>query len=235
MQITPIHTGSDGNLYVLKTSNDRKFLIECGLTEKKTTTALWDMGLSISDFEGCFISHLHSDHSKSIDWVAKYMPIFTNISTKRKFENVQNIFVLPCAKKYTIKDLSVIPFSLEHGKIENYGYMFRDEEDTMLFMTDFSVCYSNIFHNIFNEIFIECNWNKELIKDFTDEEKENRQINVHCGCDITKLCLQKFNLEKCRKITLIHASSGYCDKELSLKQLREAIPNKDIDFAKNLI
>lgn len=235
MQITPIRTGSSGNLYVLNTSSNNKFLIECGLSQKDIVKALWNMGLSISDFSGCFISHSHSDHCESIKWVAKYMPIFSNESVKVKFENVQNILVLPSRKKYSVKDLAVIPFPLEHGNTENYGYMFRDSTDTILFMTDFSICYCNIFNNIFNEIFIECNWNRELMEGYEGELKENRQINTHCSCDITKYCLLKLNLEKCKKITLIHPSDSYCDKELSLKQMKEAIPNVDIDFAKNLI
>ena len=235
MKIIPIRTGSSGNLYVLETASNSKFLIECGLGKNNITKSLWDLGYSISDFEACFISHSHSDHTESIKWVAKYMPIFSNQSVKNKFVDVLNIVALPSSKKYYCKDLIVIPFPLEHGNTENYGYMFRDSEDTVLFMTDFSICYCNIFNNIFNEIYIECNWNKELIEGYEGELKENRQINTHCSCDIVKLCLLKFNLDKCRKIRLIHPSDSYCDKELSLKQLREAIPNKDIDFAKNLI
>lgn len=237
MTITPIRTGSDGNFYVLTTNKGTRFLIECGISQKAIVKALWDMGLSISDFKGCFISHQHTDHCEpiTVKWVAKYMPIFTNESVKRKYDNIQNIFVLPTNKIYPIDDLKVIPFPLEHGNIENYGYMFRDAEDTTLFMTDFSICYCNIFNNIFTQILIECNYNKELIEDYTNEVKENRQINTHCSCDITKLCLLKFNLEKCKKITLIHPSNDYCNQEMSLNVIRDAIPNIDISFAKNLI
>lgn len=235
MKIIPIRTGSSGNFYVLETASNTRFLIECGLSKNNITKSLWELGYSISDFQACFISHSHSDHTESIRWVAKYMPIFSNQSVKDKFVDVLNIVALPSGKKYFCKDLIVIPFPLEHGNTENYGYMFRDTKDTILFMTDFSICYCNIFNNIFNEIFIECNWNKELMEGYEGELKENRQINTHCSCDIVRLCLSKLNLEKCRKITLIHPSDSYCDKELSLNQLREAIPNKDIDFAKNLI
>ena len=235
MKIIPIRTGSSGNLYVLETAGNAKFLIECGLSKNNITKSLWDLGYSISDFHACFVSHLHVDHTESIKWVAKYMPIFSNQSVKNKFVDVLNIVSLPSGKKYYSKDLTIIPFPLEHGNTENYGYMFRDAEDTILFMTDFSICYCNILKNVCNEIYIECNWNKELIEGYENEMKENRQINTHCSCDITKLCLLKFNLEKCRKIRLIHPSNDYCDKELSLEQLREAIPNKDIDFAENLI
>lgn len=235
MKIIPIRTGSDGNLYILSTSNNTNFLIECGLSKKDIVKVLWELGYSISDFQACFVSHSHSDHTESIKWVAKYMPIFSNKQVKEKFDTIVNLETLVPVKPYTIKDLKVIPFNVEHGNAENYGYMFKDETDTMLFMTDFSTCYCNIFNNIFNEIFIECNWNKELIEDYVGDLKENRQINTHCGFEITKACLLKLNLSQCRKITLIHPSKDYCDCNLTLKKMREIIPNVEIDFAKNLI
>lgn len=235
MTILPIRTGSDGNIYILTTSNNNRFLIECGISKMDTQKILRDLGLSISDFEGCFISHSHSDHCESIKWVAKYMPIFTNNQVRDKNKTINNIFVLPATKIYTIKDLKIIPFNLEHGNAENYGYMFKDEKDTMLFATDFRECYSNVFNNLFDEVFIECNWNKELIEDYTNEVKENRQINTHLSLDITSVFIQKLNLQKCRKITLIHPSDTYCNKNYCLKVLREKFPNVEIDFAKNLI
>ena len=235
MKIIPVRTGSSGNFYVLITSNNNNYLIECGISKTDITKALWELGYSISDFQACFISHSHSDHCASIKWVAKYMPIFSNSQVKEKFHNLVNLEVLTPTKKYEIKDLKVIPFPLEHGNSENYGYMFKDDVDTILFMTDFSTCYCNIFNNIFNEIFIECNWNRELIEGYENELKENRQINTHCSCDITKYCLLKLNLDNCRNITLIHSSDSYCDKEMSLNQLRKALPGKNIEFAKNLI
>ena len=235
MKVIPIKTGSDGNFYVLST-NKYNFLIECGIDKDNITKSLWELGYSISDFEACFVSHIHSDHCVSIKYVAKYMPVFSNNQVKEKYNSIVNLEVLYPNKVYTIKDLKVIPFNVEHGTKENYGYMFKDETDTILFITDFSTFYCNIFNNLFTEIYIELNWNKELIEDFDKEVKENRQINTHCGYEITKACLLKLNLSKCRKITLIHPSNDYCDKELSLNKLKSILPeNIEIEFAKNLI
>ncbi len=235
MKILPIKTGSQGNFYLITTNKNNRFLIECGLTKLNIIKALNNLGLNISDFEGCFVSHSHKDHCESLEWVAKYMPIFSNSNIKEKYKTTTNVFSIPPAKVYSIKDLKVIPFNVEHGMIENYGYMFKDETDTMLFITDFRECYSNIFNNIFTEIFIECNWTKNLIEDYATEIKENRQINTHCSLELTAYFLSKLNLEKCRKITLIHPSNDYCDKRLCLKTLRDKIPNIEIDFAENLI
>lgn len=232
MKILPIRTGSSGNLYILTTSENNRFLIECGIPKKKITKALLSLNLDISDFKGCFVSHAHSDHCEAIEWVADYMPVYSNQSLKEKYDRV---IKLPPVKVYEIEDLKVIPFHVEHGTKENYAYMFKDKIDTMLFVTDFSNFHCNIFNNLFTEIFIECNWTKNLIENYTYEIKENRQINTHCSFDIVLLILKRLNLEKCRKITLIHPSDDYCDKRQCLEKLKYEFPNIVIEFATNLI
>ena len=235
MNILPIKTGSKGNLYILTTNKNNKYLIECGIKKLEFIKVLSSLNLSISDFEACFVSHRHKDHCESIEWVAKYMPVFVNQQVKNCYKDITNLFVLPEAKLYTLKDLKVIPFDLLHGEAQNYGYMFRDEKSTMLFATDFRECYSNVFSNTFNEVFIECNWNKAMIENYTDEVKENRQINTHCSLELTSIFIGKLKFDKLEKITLIHPSDDYCDREYCLKVLREKYPNVEIDFAKNLI
>lgn len=235
MKILPIKTGSKGNFYILTTNVNTKYLIECGIKKLDIIKVLSNLGLSISDFEACFVSHKHKDHCESIKWVAKYMPVFVNQQVKDSYKDIPNIFVLPEAKLYTLKDLKVIPFDLLHGEAQNYGYMFKDAKDTMLFMTDFRECYSNVFSNAFDEVFIECNWNKELIENYTDEMKENRQINTHCSLELASVIIGKLKLDKLKKITLVHPSDDYCDKEHCLKVLREKYPDVEIDFAKNLV
>lgn len=232
MKILPIKTGSHGNLYTLTTEENNRYLIECGLPKKQIITSLMNLNLGINDFKGCFVSHSHRDHCEAMRFVADYMPIFSNQGLKEKFDRVVK---LPPVKVYEIDDLKVIPFHVEHGEIENYGYMFKDKLDTILFVTDFTNFNANIFNILFTEIYIECNWTKNLIEDYINEIKENRQINTHCSIDIVMLILNRLNLSKCRKITLIHPSEDYCDKRQCLEKVKSAFPNIDVSFANNLI
>ena len=233
MKVLPLKTGSKGNMYILTTSNNYKYLIECGISKKDIIKILFEYNYKINEFEGCFVSHKHLDHCESIEYVSKYMPVYSNEDVRNSRKG--NIICIPPNKVYRTKDLKIIPFHLEHGNVENYGYIFKDDMHTILFATDFSTIKSNIFNIVFDEIYIECNWNKELILDYQTESKENRQINTHCSLDITYTALRKLNLSLCKKITLIHPSQDYCDIEKSLQFLREKIPNIEIVFAENLI
>ena len=236
MKITPIKTGSDGNFYILETRKAR-FIIECGLDKTATIKCLFNIGLTISDFKGCFISHKHSDHCQSAKWVNKFMPIYSNREVMSAGYKGKP---LDFNKKYVFEDLTVLPFELKHGNVLNSGYIFKDDESKVLFMTDFFSFDNDISKIAFTDIFIECNWTKHNLEEAlarNDEEysKYERQINTHCSLEVLVNILKDLNLTLCDNITLIHPSKYMCDRELALFTLRNAFPNKNIAFAKNLI
>ena len=134
MKIIPIETGSGGNLYLIKTAKNNKYLLECGIKDKLIMKYLYNHNEYINEYEGCFISHLHSDHSVACKWVNKYMPIYSN---RQVIENLGlKGSVLKPNQLRIFKDFEVMPFNIEHGNAENYGYMFKDNESKILFMTD---------------------------------------------------------------------------------------------------
>ncbi len=240
IKITPIVTGSDGNLYIIN-SNDVLYLLECGIKYDVIIKYLYNNNIYISNFKGCFISHKHRDHAFAIEEIKKYMPIYSNPQVMERYKI--NDDALLAKKLYQFKgNLSIMPLNVEHGNAECYGYMFKDNDSKILFITD-CFKFDDILNTEFDEIFIECNWTDKLMLKALEENvgkpeftKYQRQYQTHCGLETLKLILGKsLNLNKCKKITLIHPSKEVCNKELALKELRELYPNIEIDFAKNLI
>lgn len=238
MQVTPIKTGSDGNIYIINTINNNKYLLECGIKKEDIKKCLYfNHRLIISDFKGCFISHIHNDHCQSASWVNEYMPIYSN---RQVIDKGYKGSVLLQQKTRKFEDFSVVPFNVEHGDVENYGYIFADKEDKILFITDFSTFKGNLSKLAFTKIYIECNWTNELMQEYLKENenkplytKYERQYNTHCGIDVLKELLQELDLSNCQKITLVHASGECCDKESALNELKNIFPNIDISFAIN--
>lgn len=238
IKIKPLHTGSDGNLYILTCNN--KYLLECGIDYKYIIKYLYENDTYISSFKGCFISHRHKDHSLAIKDINTYMPIY---SCGEVLERVEGECKLLLPKNvYTFDDLQVMPINVNHGKTECYGYMFKDKDNSVLFVTDFFK-FDDILKTPFDEIFIECNWTKELMdkcllksRGKHDETKYQRQYQTHCSLETLKLLFERsINLDKCKKITLIHPSKEVCDKKRALQELKYLYPNIDISFAKNVI
>lgn len=240
IKITPIVTGSDGNLYIIN-SNGVLYLLECGINYNLIIKYLYSKYIYISSFKGCFISHKHIDHSLAIKEINKYMPVYSNPQVMDKYN--PNGDILFAKKLYQFNgNLSVMPLNVEHGNAECYAYLFKDNESKILFITD-CFKFEDRINTEFDEIFIECNWTENLILKALEETKDTpqytkfqRQYQTHCSFEALKLILEKsLNLSKCKKITLIHPSKEVCDKELVLNELRELYPNIEIDFAKNLI
>lgn len=237
MEIKPIHTGSSGNLYIIKTLKEDLYLLECGLEKGRITKGLFRNGLLISYFKGAFISHNHEDHIRSAKWVNSYMPIYSNRQVMSKGFKGE---VLEQNKKKQFNDFFVIPFNVEHGNAENYAYIFKDEIDTILFATDFYTFSANISGIKFTKLYIECNWTTNLMneyleeyKDSADYQKYERQYNTHCGLNVLIDLLTSLDLTQCKQITLIHASKECCDKEEALIKIKTLFPQIDVNFAVN--
>ena len=240
LKIEPIQTGSDGNLYIIK-CNNVYYLLECGLKKKDILRALFSKNLLLSNFKGCFVSHRHNDHILGAELINQFMPIYSNrqVMEEKKFDGE----ILEPKRAYCFNgDLCVMPFNVEHGNAENYGYMFRDRDYKILFITDVFK-FEDVLKPKFDEIFIECNWTMDLMsqtleetKDTPEYKKFERQYQTHCSLDNLKLILENsLDLSNCKKITLIHPSKEVCNKELVLNELRGLYPNISIEFAKNQI
>lgn len=236
MTIEPIFTGSSGNLYLINTINNKKYLLECGLEKGRIIKGLYKRNDLISNYCGAFISHKHDDHFRSAKWINQYMPIYSNRSVMEKGLKGK---ILEVNQKEKFDDFVVIPFEVEHGNTENYGYVFADDKDKILFATDFYTFSANLSNIEFTQIFIECNWTTTLINEYlkdttsADYTKYERQFNTHCGLDVLIDILDSLNLTKCKQITLVHPSKECCDQEEALIKLQTLFSNIDIKFAKN--
>lgn len=241
LKIEPIKTGSDGNLYIIN-SNNVYYLLECGLDKKTILRFLFEKGMLISKFRGCFISHKHTDHIESAKFVNDFMPIYSNrqVIEEKKFDDSK---ILNPKTPYSFDgDLSVMAFNVEHGNAENYAYMFKNDDYKILFITD-CFKFDEVLNSKFDEIFIECNWTNDLMlkaledtKGSQEHIKYERQYQTHCSLDNLKLILKEsLDLSNCKKITLIHPSKDVCNKQLVLKELNDLYPNIYIEFAKNQV
>lgn len=240
LSIEPIKTGSDGNLYILK-SNDIYYLIECGIDKRILLKTLYNKCLYLYNFKGCFVSHKHSDHIESIKVVNEFMPIYSNRQVIED-KNINGVILKPKTKYMFDGELSVMAFNVEHGNAENYAYMFKNGDYKILFITD-CFKFDEPLKTKFDEIYIECNWTKDLMlealertKDTPEHIKFKRQFQTHLSLDNLKLILENsLDLSNCKKIVLVHASKEVCDINLALKDLKSLYPNIIIEFARNQI
>lgn len=215
LKMTTFATSSDGNMFLLE-NEETKILVECGLDKKEIRRKLMGKNMLVVDLDCCFITHIHQDHCKSVEYIADYTDVYSNIEVASKYECVK--FVEPL-KPITIKTITVMPILVEHGIATNYAYIFKDKDEYLFFGTDFCVMKQNLKKIKFDKIYIELNYDDEIMEKMLEENSDNlqgkniRQISTHMSRENCKEHLRHMDLSKCKEIHLLHLSKFLTNKK----------------------
>lgn len=228
MEIKSYGSGSSGNFYILR-NEDTAICIDCGIEKDKILKALEKEDIYLCDINGLLISHHHGDHTNSIKLFESYdVPIYSGLqcASKTKIDLTSN-FIIEDKKTFKIGSIIVKPIKVNHGNCECYSFILKDKEKLIYFATDFVTIESDLSAFAFDEIWIECNYIDEIIEKLKKEKpddfnlKYKRQLNVHSSLKGTITHLSFMNLDKCKKIYLIHLSHSMCDKEIAKLKVQE--------------
>lgn len=168
-----IGSGSSGNCHYIG-SKDTNILIDAGLSGKRVTSSLNEIGVDPSKLDGILVTHEHTDHIKGIGILSRRykLPIYINyktwLATKSKIgkvdENLVNIFEND--KSYSIKDLLIRPFSISHDASDPVGFsLIGDRDEKISIATDIGHVSNNIRENILGSdiVVLESNYDKEML------------------------------------------------------------------------
>jgi len=203
--ITTFESGSTGNLHLLE-FDDKKILLECGLSMRKITEYL-DHNLNIN---ACLLSHYHGDHSKS---AAKIMELGINLYCSQEtadYLELKSHRLKIIKTLFTIKGINIYPFRTNHDTPGSLGFIIHHGSDRILFATDTgSMPYK--FPGM-THIIIECNYMESIIDEL--EPKENTRIKkTHMGLNDVLSFLENNDLSLVKEIRLIHLSNRNSDPD----------------------
>lgn len=216
-------SSSKGNCYLLQ-NEETKILIELGVEPKELRKYLREAKTDISEINACIVSHVHKDHSLSIEYMLDITDIYSTFETYMTNKNVKAIEIL---KPFKIGTIKILAIPIDHGKTENYGFVFMDKESCVFFGTDFSLMQQNVSNFKFDIVAIECNYDDTILQnmlDNCDEEKRIkyiRQVSTHMSKENCKEHLRHMNLENCKEIILLHASTFLISKEQTKKEFEK--------------
>ena len=143
LQISVLASGSSGNSIYIESAST-KLLVDCGLTGKKATELLSQIGRDPHDLDAILVSHEHSDHIKGVGIMArKYgLDIYANEKTwlamdsklgKVKTEQ-KHLFNVEEIK--TIGDIDVMSFGISHDAADPQFYTFEKNKKQFVILTD---------------------------------------------------------------------------------------------------
>lgn len=211
-------SSSSGNSFIL-TVGDDKLIIDLGV---KWSEILSGLDYDIENVRGCLCSHVHGDHSKSIQNAIYYcLDVFSCQGVKDKFEDVK---VLEPLKVSTIGPFKVVPLPLKHN-VENYGFIIYHEGlGKLLYAVDCEAFNYNLIG--VNHWLIEANHDEEIILErlldgnFSRSASEEH-LNINQAIDL----LKRNKSEHMRSIILCHLSDGNSNSERF-----KAMVESEVDF-----
>lgn len=209
MNIKVIASGSSGNCYLI--SDDKtSLLLDAGISFKQIQIGT---NFNISNIGGCFVTHRHIDHAKSIkDLNKRGVPIFGP-------KDVAEIYPIKIIKPFIrlkIGTFEIVPFPLKHD-VECYGYQIMNKDNKLVYITD--TVYAKYKFSNLTHIMIEANYDRNIIRnntfnDVVNGKLANRIIASHMSLDTVKEFLSENDLNKVQQIYLLHLSDNNSDTAL---------------------
>lgn len=142
MNICTLASSSSGNCTLVSQGNTH-ILIDAGISLRRITAGLKQIGLSPGDVTGVVITHEHSDHIGGIKMLVKYHS--TAVMAPRGVAKALTDAV-PDAQRciesfeagadFVLGELSVQSFITPHDTPESVGYRIGDGRSTVVFVTD---------------------------------------------------------------------------------------------------
>ena len=171
MKLCVLASGSSGNCTFISTETTR-ILIDAGLSAKRTTERLAEIGERVEDLDAICVTHEHSDHIAGLRVLQKKygVAVYANAGTLDGIRaNKKQAEVKGCqfttGSKFEIGDLSLEPFSVSHDAYEPVGFVIRSDAHTIGLATDVGIV-TNLLREKLREcrvVVIEANHDEELV------------------------------------------------------------------------
>jgi phosphoribosyl 1,2-cyclic phosphodiesterase len=235
-----IGSGSSGNCHYVG-YKDTSILVDAGLSGKKITTGIDDIGIDIETLKGIFITHEHSDHIKGAGILSrKYdIPIFANVKTwcamKEKLGDIKdsNMKVFENDRSYSLGDMIIRPFSISHDASDAVGYNFYAGNDKMSIATDIGYITDNIRRHLYKSklVVLESNYDKNMLMmgsyPYSLKQRVMSDEGHLSNDDAANFCVELVN-EGTQRILLAHLSKENNFPELAYETAKGTLKQNEI-------
>lgn len=248
MRFDALASSSAGNVYIVS-DKDTRILLECGVSLKKLQKLT---GFSLSEFQGCLVTHEHKDHSKCVEeLISRGIPVYMSYGTAEALwgeadsprpsatplinagGKIEAVTLIEHMEQFNVGSLDIVPFTTFHDAQEPLGFLIRSriDGDVLAFATD-TVNLRYRFPGV-TIMAIEANYDKEILArcERMPEKVKHRITNSHM--EIGTLCdyLSGLDLRECREIHLLHLSKSTSHEGHFINKVARIVPKTVQVFA----
>lgn len=169
LRVAVLASGSKGNAAYIELDGTR-LLIDAGISARRITRSLADLGVDAASLDGVFITHEHSDHIKGLPTLLKqyHLPLFAPSATLRAIREslaVPEDTFTPLTGNVMLGAVSVKSFSTLHDAVSPVGYTVCGSEKCAL-ATDLGFLTNDVMTAIegADTLILEANHDRELLQ-----------------------------------------------------------------------
>ncbi|MEH7392434.1 MBL fold metallo-hydrolase [Bacillus sp. JJ1474] len=224
IEITAIASSSKGNCYRV-TDGHTPLLLECGINYREIQKAF---NFRMSEVAGCFVTHEHGDHSKSLKDVLKagidcYMSDGTAEALGVEHHRIKKVEV---KKQFQIGTWTILPFDVQHDVSEPLGFLLVNQTgEKLLFATD--TYYIKYRFQGLTHIMVECNYSLDILNENIATGRvptvmKKRLMQSHFSLENVKDFLLANDLNQVQEIWLLHLSDTNSDEKVFKEEIQKA-------------
>ncbi|MGL6058497.1 MAG: MBL fold metallo-hydrolase [Culicoidibacterales bacterium] len=217
MQFTVLASGSKGNTTLIEAQGG-KYLIDAGLSAKKTMQLLTQLEITIDQIKGIFVTHEHGDHVGGIRVLCdRYaVPIYIHEQTYAALKEnhrpkTQERVIFIDSGVHQIGPFVVEAFPLSHDVAYMLGYTFSVNQKKLVYVTDSGYVNQNLYDKLRNAdaYIFETNHDPEMVRmsgyPFSVQQRILSDVG-HLSNEDSALILAKLIGTKTQRVVLAHLS-----------------------------
>ena len=213
MKVKILGSTSEGNCYLFQ-SGEETLIVECGVRFADIKKGL---GFDLSKVVGCFVTHLHRDHSRSLPDVLKFgIKTFAHKSVFESFEISTRAFCneIEPMKGYKVGNFKILTLPAFHDVPCMSFVIDHPDMGKTLFATDTMMLQHKV--KGLRHIFIECNYCDEILDKNIEEgvvlsSMRARLLQTHMELKTTVKTLKANDLSDVNEVVLLHLSNHNSD------------------------
>ncbi len=245
LEICTLASGSSGNSTYIGFDNKR-ILIDAGLSGKKINERLKDINLSVGDLDAILLTHEHSDHIQGAGVISRKcdLPLYTSQGTweasKDKLGKISKKNLVIINKEgFNMGDGFIKPFNISHDAKEPVGYTISFKDYKVALATDMGEITDEVKTEISNSdlVVLESNHDLEMLKMGPYPWSLKKRImgaKGHLSNDAAGAAIIDLVKNSVSRILLAHLSKDNNVPELAFLTIKNMLIDAGINLDKDL-
>lgn len=226
MRLRCLASGSSGNCYILTDSSGQSLILDAGVPIKDIKRGLdWN----IKNVAGCIVSHVHSDHSRSVKDLKNIgIPVFAPYISLEPMTMGRNYDLRIQAFELTTLDGKWTHTNTDGSECPCYGFLITHKEmGKMLYITDTELIKWR-FKDV-NHILLGVNYDKDLVD--MDNLKANHVIRGHMSIDTACDFVKANDSDSLQNVIMCHLSNENANADTFIEKMRKTVPSANVSVA----